>query len=361
MRYTVEKVVLGLGLLALTGCGSGENNASPGKPGQSGKTTATSSGPVKLSGSGSTFVKPLMDKWIAEYTKEKGGEINYQGQGSGAGVKQMTEQAVDFGCTDAFMKREQLAAAEKMNGAVVHIPITMGAIAVAYNLPGMDKPLNFSGEVLAEVFLGKIKKWNDEKLKKINAGVSLPDRDIAVVHRSDSSGSTSIFTEFLSKVSPEWKQDAGTGTTIKWPAGTGEPQTAGVAGAITKNPGSIGYIELFYAVQNKLQYGAVQNREGKFVLASSTGVSKAAEASQQDIPEDMRFSLTNPPGAESYPVGGTTWAVVYTNQKGGTGRQLADFLSWATHQGQKHAAAMEYAPLPDGLVKRIDEKLKLIK
>jgi phosphate transport system substrate-binding protein len=331
---------VGLAVLALAGCGGGEKK-------------------VKLSGSGSSFVKPVMDKWIAEFTREKGGEINYQPQGSGAGVKQMTEKAVDFGCTDAFMKAEQLEAAEKEGGDVLHIPLVMGGIVPAYNLD-VEKPLNFTGEVLADIFLGKIANWNDPRLQALNEGVKLPDKEIAVVTRGDSSGSTSIFTEFLSKSSPEWKKEVGTGTTVKWKKGTAESQTAGVAGAISKNPGSIGYVELYYALQNKIKYGAVRNRAGKFVLASTHSVSKAAEGVLKEIPEDLRYSLVDAPGEESYPISGTTWAVVYVKQSGDTGKHLAEFFGWILHHGGPLAEKMDYAPIPESLVKLIEPKLKTL-
>jgi phosphate transport system substrate-binding protein len=341
--------VLAVGLAFLTLCGcSGCGGAAGGK---------------KLSGSGSTFIKPIMDKWVEVYTREKGGEINYQGIGSTAGIKQMTDQAVDFAGTDAFLTQQQLDEAAKRNGEVIHVPLAMGAIVPAYNLKGIDRPLNFTGEVLADIFRGKITKWNDPALKALNEGVALPDQAISVVHRTEGSGSTFIFTEYLSKVSPGWKDKVGAGTTVKWPVGTGEPGNPGVAGNIGNNPGSIGYIELYYALLKKdeIKFGAVKNRAGKFVLADLKKVSKAAEASLKDIPEDLRFSLTDAPGEESYPISGTTWAVLFTNQQPETGKALVDFLTWVTHDGQKYTEAMNYAALPEALVKRIDEKLKKVK
>lgn len=352
---TTKQIALMLGLLFAAGCGDTEK-----KNGGTATTSPKSNMQMRLSGSGSTFVKPIMDKWIDEYTKSRGGEINYQGQGSGAGVKQMIEQAVDFGCTDAFMKKEQLETAAKHGGEVVHIPLAMGAIAVAYNLPDVQEPINFTGEVLAEIFLGKIKKWNDPKLEKANKGIAFPDREIAVVHRSDSSGSTNIFTEYLCKVSPEWNSQVRSGTVVQWPCGIGENQTAGVAGAITKNPGSVGYIELYYALQNKITFGAVQNREGKFIRAGLASVSKAAEISLKEIPPDLRYSLTNAPGAESYPISGSVWAVFYTKPEGNAGAALVDFFSWVVHEGQSYAETMDYARLPAGMVQRIEAKLKQV-
>jgi phosphate ABC transporter phosphate-binding protein len=330
-----------------------------------GVVAAAPAADAKLSGSGSSFIKPIMDKWIEEYAKSHGGvDINYQALGSGAGVKNMIDKSTDFGCTDAFMKKPDLEKAEKDGGPVLHIPLIMGAIVPAYNLD-VDQPLNFSGEVLADIFMGKIKKWNDAKLAELNKDAKLPDTDISVVHRADSSGSTNIFTSYLSKVSPEWKDSRGAGNTVDWKGvGAGEPQTAGVAGAVSKAKGAIGYIELTYALQNKdkIKYGLVKNKEGKFILASPKSVSAAADAvfSSKDVPEDLRFSLVDAPGADSYPISGATWAVLYANSRD-NGKRVAEFLGWCVHDGQKYAEPMSYAPLPESLVKRVDDKLKEIK
>jgi phosphate ABC transporter phosphate-binding protein len=319
---------------------------------------------ANLKGSGSTFVKPIMEKWVAEYAKVNNTvTINYQGTGSGTGINQMTDKAVDFGCTDAVMKKEQLDKAKEVGGEVVHIPLVLGAIVPAYNLPGVTD-LNLSGEVLAQIYLGKITKWNDDKIKADNKDAKLPDIDILVATRADSSGSTNIFTDFLSKVSPDFKEAVGVGTTVKWPKGvkgSSEPQTSGVAGFVAKNPGAIGYVELFYAVQNKITYAAVKNKEGKFIKANLDSITKAADNSLKTIREDLRFSLTNAPGAESYPISGATWAVLYTKPPEDKGKEVAAFLSWATHDGQKYCKDLDYAPLPKGLVEKIDEKLKTVK
>jgi phosphate ABC transporter phosphate-binding protein len=315
----------------------------------------------QLSGSGSTFIKPIMDKWIAEYTKEKGGAINYQGQGSGAGVKQMTDKAVDFGCTDAFMKNDQLISADKLGGKVIHVPLAMGAIVVAYNLPKIDKSLNFTGEVLAEIFLGDIKKWNDDKLKELNPGVALPDQEIAVVRRADASGSTSIFTEFLMKHSETWKQKVGSGTSVTWPVGRGENHTAGVAGAITKSEGSIGYIELFYALQNKIRFGSIKNKAGNFIEPTLESVSEAGAAlvAAGKIRPQLRYTLVDAPGDKSYPLSGTTWAVLFVKQ-GAQAKALKSFLTWVLHEGQGFAKAMDYAPLPEGIVQLAEKNVESI-
>jgi phosphate ABC transporter phosphate-binding protein len=327
-----------------------------------GSISTPASGQDTLSGSGSTFIKPIMDKWIAEYTKANGGAINYQSQGSGAGVKQMTDGAVDFGCTDAFMKQQQMTAAKNSGGEVTHVPLAMGAIAVAYNLPGVDKQLNFTGPVLADIFLGNITRWNDPKLQDINPGVGLPNREIATIHRADASGSTAIFTEFLSKHSDDWKaRKLGAGTTVNWPVGVGENQTAGVAGAITKSQGSIGYVELFYALQNKIPFGAVQNKEGQFIAPSLESVSAAgaAKVEAKDVRTDLRYSLVDAPGKNSYPLSGTTWAVLYVNQRK-QAKALKNFFTWILHDGQSFAKAMDYAPLPKELVQMAQDNVDKI-
>jgi phosphate transport system substrate-binding protein len=340
-------------------------SAAPEKVRPVGATEATSfPAATNLKGSGSTFIKPIMDKWVAEYAKKNNNvTINYQGAGSGAGINQMTDKAVDFGCTDAVMKKEQLDKAKEAGGEVLHIPLVLGAIVPAYNVPGVTD-LNLSGEVLAQIYLGKITKWDDDKIKADNKDAKLPNMDILVVTRADSSGSTNIFTDFLSKVSPDFRETVGVGTTVKWPKGikgSSEPQTSGVAGFVAKNAGAIGYIELFYALQNKISYAAVKNHEGKFVKANLESITKAADNSLKTIRDDLRFSLTNAAGAESYPISGATWAVLYTKPPDDHGKEVTAFLAWATHDGQKYCKDLDYAPLPKGLVEKIDEKLKTIK
>jgi phosphate ABC transporter phosphate-binding protein len=343
-------LILGLAFLFLTGCNGSVNSSR------------------KLSGSGSTFIKPILDKWIEAYTREKGDlEINYQGTGSTAGIKQMTDQAVDFGCTDAFMTEEQLQLAAKRGGEVVHVPLVMGAIVPAYNVKGVDRPIRFSGEVLAAIFLGDIKKWNDPALQKLNSDVKLPDLNIAVVHRTEGSGSTFLFTSYLQKVSPAWQQSGvGAGTAVKWKTGTGEQGNPGVAGFLSQTEGSIGYIELYYALLKKdeIQFGAVQNHDGQFIRADLQSVMAAASNALQDpkrVRDDFYIDLLDAPGAESYPVSGTTWAVLYADQDAQRGTPLVDFFTWAVHDGQKYNESMHYARLPEALVNRIDERLRKIK
>jgi phosphate ABC transporter phosphate-binding protein len=334
------------------------------KKGGTAQTGGPSTSMEGLSGAGSSFVKPIMERWVEEYAKAKGGKVNYQAQGSTAGIKAMIEKSVDFGATDAYLSTGQLNEARdaKGGGVVVHVPLVMGGIVPAYNLEGLKEPLNFTGEVLADIYLGKIKKWNDARIKEINAGVDLPDKEIAVCYRSDGSGSTNIFTDYLCKVSAEFKKDVGSGTKVKWPVGGGENGTSGVAGFVKKTDNSIGYVELTYAIQNNIPYGKVKNKAGKFVAASLDSVREAAAQTfkEKEPPEDLRFSITDAPGEKSYPLAGTTWAVCYASQPAGTATSLVGFFSWVIHDGQKYASGLHYAPLPDELVKKIDAKLKTI-
>jgi phosphate ABC transporter phosphate-binding protein len=319
----------------------------------------------KVSGQGSTFVKPIMDKWVQTYTKDHTDvEINYQGTGSGAGIKAMIDKANDFGCTDAFMKKEDLEKAAAAGGEVLHIPLVLGAIVPAYNLPSVKETLNFDGAALGGIFMGKITKWNDPAIAALNAGVTLPDLPIAVVHRADASGSTFIFSSYLTLSNDGWKSDRGASTTIDWKGvGTGENGTAGVAGSISKSEGAIGYVELTYALNNNVQYGAVKNSEGEFVLGSSKSVTAAADGflAAKKIRDDLRYNLANAPGKGSYPIAGTTWAVLYVNHGGPAGRELADFFKWVVTDGQKSCEDLHYAPLPEGLAEMAADKLATIK
>jgi phosphate transport system substrate-binding protein len=356
MKYA--KVMVALCLLALAGAGlwfagcSKNGSIQPGG-GSSGR----------LNGGGSSFVNPMMQEWASLYEKEKGIRVNYQSIGSGAGIGKMTSQEFDFGCTDAPMNEEQLAKAKAQGGEVIHIPLVMGAVVPAYNLPELQKPLRFSGPVLADIYLGKIKKWNDPALAKLNPGVALPDRDISVTFRAETSGTTYIWVDFLAKVSPEWKEKVGVGTSVQWPAGGGQKNSEGVSGYIERTPGAIGYIELLYALDKKgVQYGSVQNKEGEFVLGDLDSVTAAAKNALTDIPDDLRYSLTNPAGKESYPISGTTWAVLYVNQPAGKGTAVVDFIRWITSPAaQDKTSKLKYACLPEGLIERIEKKLALVK
>lgn len=311
----------------------------------------------RINAGGSSFVFPLMSKWTSEYGKKTGAKINYQSIGSGAGVQQMLVKTLDFGCTDAPMNEEQLTKAKSLGGDVLHIPLIMGAVVPVYHLEGVEASLRFSGAALADIFLGKIKKWNDPVLSALNPGVDLPDTEITVVHRSDGSGTSFVFTEFLSKVSAEWKTKVGTATAVNWPTGIGQKGNEGVAGQVGRTDGAIGYVELIYALQNEMTYGAVQNQAGEFVKGSLESVTAAAQGALKDLPEDLRYSITNAPGKESYPIAGTTWAVFYKNDSKERVQAISAFLRWATTEGQALGTALDYARLPQGVVDNLTRKL----
>ncbi len=314
----------------------------------------------RLNAGGSTFVYPMMTTWADEYRKATGIEVNYQSIGSGGGIQQMTVKTFDFGCTDGPMNEEQLAKCRETGSEPLHVPLALGAVVATYNLPGVSEPLKFTGPVLADVFLGNIKKWNHEALRKLNPGVELPDQEIVVVHRSDGSGTTYIWVDYLAKVSPQWKTDVGVGTSVNWKVGIGQKGNEGVAGQVRRSPGSIGYVELEYALQNKMSVGLVKNKAGAFIKPTLQSVTAAANASLTTIPEDLRYSITDAPGKESYPISGTVWAVVYDKLPAGKGQQVVDFLRWVTHEGQEHCEALNYSRLPKGLVERLEKKLDSI-
>jgi phosphate transport system substrate-binding protein len=310
--------------------------------------TASSAG-VQINGAGATFPNPIYSKWFSEYTKQHPDvRINYQPIGSGGGIRQVTAGTVFFGATDGPMTDQQLAAAP---GPILHLPTVLGAVVPAYNLPGLGGDLKFSGAVLADIYLGRIKKWNDQAITKLNPGVTLPATEIAVVHRSDGSGTTYIWVDFLSKVSPEFKSKVGVNTSVNWPAGVGGKGNEGVAGLVSQTPGAIGYVELIYALQNKIAFGSVQNAAGEFVKASAESVTNAAAAAT--IPDDFRVSITNPEGAGTYPISSFTWLLLYQNPTDkARSRMMVDFTKWALTDGQRYATELGYAPLPDKVVKQ---------
>lgn len=316
-------------------------------------------GSVSLQGAGASFPNPLYQKWLSEYGKlHPNVKIDYQSIGSGGGVKQLKEQTVDFGASDAPMKDEDLKSAP---GEIIHIPTVLGAVVIIYNLQGVNQPLRFSPEVLADVFLGKIKKWNDPKITADNPGVTLPANDITVVHRSDSSGTSAVFTDYLSKVSAEWKEKVGAGTSPSWPIGLGGKGNEGVTGQVKSTPNTIGYVELAYAVQNNLPVGQMKNASGSFIAPSIEAVSAAASASAATMPEDLRVSITNAAGEQAYPISSYTYILVYKNQKdAGKGKALVDFLWWGIHDGESFAKPLQYASLPPDVVKRAEAKINLI-
>ena len=305
---------------------------------------------LRINGAGATFPNPIYSKWFAEYEKAHPTvQINYQSLGSGAGIRQMTEQTVDFGATDGPMTDDQLRNAP---GKIFHFPTVLGAVVPVYNIPNVSTDLKFSGTVLADIFLGKIAKWNDAAIAKLNEGVNLPSTDITVVHRSDSSGTSYIWVDYLSKTSPEFKKRVGVATAVNWPAGVGGKGNEGVAGLVKQTPGSIGYVELIYALQNKISYGTVQNMAGEFSKASVQSVTAAAAAAAAQMPPDFRVSITNAPGKGVYPISSFTWILLYENPKDkAKSKALVDFMKWARSDGQKYADELGYAPLPEGVVK----------
>jgi len=322
-----------------------------------GSGSGTSS--VSLQGAGATFPNPLYQKWLSEYGKvHPNVKIDYQSIGSGGGIKQLKEQTVDFGASDAPMKDEDLKAAP---GEVLHIPTVLGAVIITYNLEGLKAPLKFSPEVIADIFLGKIKKWNDPKIAADNAGVTLPSTDITVVTRAESSGTSAVFTDYLSKVSTEWKEKVGAGTSPKWPVGVSGKGNEGVTGQVKNTPNTIGYVELAYAVQNKLPVAQVKNSAGNFIDPSIDAVTAAASASAGSTPDDLRVSITNATGPQAYPISSYTYILVYKNQKDAAkGKALVDFLWWGIHDGEAFAKELQYAPLPADIVKRAEGKINSV-
>jgi phosphate transport system substrate-binding protein len=312
---------------------------------------------MTINGAGATFPYPIYSKWFDDYAKvDPSVRFNYQSIGSGGGQKQILAQTVDFGASDGPMSDDNLA---KAPGRLLHIPTVAGADVVAYNLPG-NPALKFDADAIAGVFLGQIKKWNDPKIAALNPGIKLPDQDIVVVHRSDGSGTTYIWTDYLSKISSEWKQKVGTNTSVNWPIGLGGKGNEGVAGQIKQTPGALGYVELIYAVQNKMPYADVKNASGEFVKASLESITAAMATAQ--IPDDFRFSMTNAPGKAAYPIAGATWLLVYEQQKDAIkGKKLVEFLKWATKDGEKMARDLQYAPLPENLQERVLKRVDEIK
>ncbi len=316
-------------------------------------------GQTTLNGAGATFPNPMYSKWFSEYHKlHPDVQINYQPIGSGGGIRQVIAGTVDFGASDMPMTDDQLREAKFK---VLNTPTVLGAVVPAYNIPGVTGEVKFTPEALAGIFLGKITKWNDKAIASANPGVNLPNQDILVVHRSDGSGTSFIWTDYLSKVSAEWKNQVGSGTSVKWPIGLGGKGNEGVAGSIRQLQGSIGYVELIYAVQNNIAYGSVRNAAGSFVKASLEGVTAAAAAAPK-MPADFRVSITNAPGKESYPISSFTWLLIPAQSKDAAkGKILADFLNWMVTDGQKMTAALSYAPLPENVAEKVKEAIKQVK
>ncbi len=311
-----------------------------------------------LTGAGATFPYPIYSRWFSDYAAKTGVKINYQSIGSGGGIRQLSEQTVDFGATDAPMSDAELAKAK--GGVVMHIPTVLGAVVVTYNVPELTKPLRLDGPTLADVFLGKITRWNDPRIAALNAGTRLPATDILVVHRSDGSGTSYVFTDYLAAVSPQWSTKPGKGKEVQWPVGLGGKGNEGVAGQIKQLPGSIGYVELAYAKQNRLAYADIRNAQGQFVTPTIDAVTMAAAGASAKLPAntDYRVSIVNATGKGAYPISSFTWLLVYKQQSDAAkSKKLTDFVKWALTDGEKSAATLDYAPLPASMARQLIKQL----
>ncbi len=344
MRHSVFGGGTGLVLAAAVVMG-----ACGGSPAPPGADSGSRGGGAQINGAGATFPYPLYSKWFAEYSKiQPGVAINYQSIGSGGGIRQLTNQTVFFGASDGPMTDDQLKAAP---GAILHLPTVLGAVVPVYNVPGVSTDLKFTGSLLADIFLGKVTRWNHPAIAAVNPGVALPPTEITVVHRSDGSGTSYVWVDYLAKVSPEWKTSVGVATSVKWPVGLGGKGNEGVAGLVKQTPGSLGYVELVYALQNQIPNGAVQNANGEFVKASIPSVTAAAAAAARAMPADFRVSITNAPGPGVYPVASFTWLLLYQDAANKAhARAMVDFLKWALTDGQALATELGYAPLPAEVV-----------
>ena len=347
--------------LCIAACAKGSDSARTDSA-NAAPAAATTSGGVDLTGAGATFPYPLYNKWFSDYAAKTGVKINYQSIGSGGGIRQLSDQTVDFGASDAPMTDDEMAKAK--GGPIIHIPTVLGAVVVTYNVPGLRQPIKLTGDLIGDIFLGRIKKWNDGRIAALNPGLRLPNSDLLVVHRSDGSGTTYIFTDYLSAVSAAWKSGPGKGKDVKWPAGLGASHNEGVAGQVKQTPGTIGYVELVYAKQNNLPTAAIRNAAGQFVEPSIESVTAAAAGAAEMLPPntDYRISIVNAPGAKAYAISSFTWLLVYQNQTNAEkGKKLVDFVKWALRDGEQSASALDYAPLPSTLVTRLDATVATVK
>lgn len=331
-----------VGLVATAGLAASCGGSAPAGTGTRGPN-------VQINGAGATFPNPIYTKWFSEYGKLNPSiQINYQSQGSGAGIRLLTQRTVFFGASDQPMTPEQMKAA---SDTILHFPMVLGSVVPIYNLPGVTEELKFSGQVLVDIVMGRVTKWNDPQLVKLNAGVDLPATDITFVHRSDGSGTTYVWVDYLAKVSPEFGKAVGVAASVKWPVGVGAKGNEGVSGMVSQTPGALGYTEPVYAVQNKIAFGSVQNSAGAFVKASIESASAAAEAAAAKMPADFRVSITNPPGEAAYPISSFTWMLFYQNpQDKNHAKAMVDFVRWALTDGQKFAAELGYGPIPKNVV-----------
>ncbi len=324
-----------------------------------GAVSAARAEPLTINGAGATFPYPLYSKWFYEYSNANPGvRFNYQSIGSGGGIKQISAGTVNFGATDAPMTEEGM---KKLPGAILHIPTALGAVVPVYNLNGVASGLRLSPDVLAGIYLGKITRWNDPKIADLNKTVTIPNADIVVAHRSDGSGTTDIFTNYLATVSTGWRAKVGRGPSVNWPVGIGGKGNEGVAGVVKQTPGAIGYVELAYARQNRMKVASLRNNAGHFVTPTLEATSAAAADVAKSMPADFRVSLVDAPGKDSWPISGLTWILVYKDQKDeARGKAMVQFLKWAIKDGQRMEAALDYAPLPKAVVEKVDKALKRI-
>lgn len=362
--YVTSAAFAAATVVAVAAC-SGDSGKPSGQGTTSGNASGNASGNISttggsdLTGAGSTFAYPLYSKWASDYAAKTGVKINYQSTGSGGGIRQLSEQTVDFGGSDAPMTDAEIAKAK--GGSLLHVPTALGADVITYNLPTVKVPLNMTGDVIARIFLGQIAKWNDRAITSLNPSVALPAQDILVVHRSDGSGTTYVFTDYLTAVSPVWAKGPGRGKEVPWPVGLGGKGNEGVTGQVKQAPGAIGYVELAYARKNELPVAAVRNAAGNFIAPSVQSITAAAAGVAEKLPAntDYRISIVNAPGADAYPISSFTWILLYQNQRDATkGKSLVDFLRWGLTDGQELEAALDYAPLPSALtgplIKRLD-------
>ena len=351
----MKAVKLAVFVLFAVACAKEGNNSS------TASSTSSSSGSVDLTGAGATFPYPLYSKWFDEYAKLTGVKINYQSIGSGGGIRQLSEGTVDFGASDSPMSDAELAKAKF--GPILHIPTVLGAVVITYNIASLSAPLDLTPQVIADIFGGKITKWNDARIASLNPTASLPSSDILVVHRSDGSGTTYIFTDYLSTAVPSWKGTIGNGKEVNWPVGLGAKGNEGVAGQVKQTPGAIGYVELAYAKQNKLPIAAVKNKAGKFVIASVPAVTAAAAGVANTLPAntDFRVSVVDAPGPDAYPISSFTWILAYQHQRDSVkGKKLVDFLNWALTYGEPEAPSLDYGPLPSEMTPKVKAKVATI-
>lgn len=323
---------------------------------------SATAGAQDLTGAGSTFAYPIYNKWSSMYAEKTGVKINYQPIGSGGGIKQLSDEVIDFGGTDGPMSDAQIAAAK--GGAILHFPTVLGGVSVTYNLPEVTAPLKLTGPVIAGIYLGKITKWNDPQIAALNKGIKLPNADIAVTHRSEGSGTTYIFADYLSSVSPDWAKGPGKGTTIEWPVGLGGKGSDGVTGLVKQTHGAIGYVELSYARQNKLPSALVQNAQGEWVEPTLESVTAAAAGAAANLPAntDYRISIVNARGKGAYPISSFTWIILYEHPKDAAkSKKLTDFLRWAYENGESVAGSLDYAPLPSSMTRRLIQRLSAVK